>query len=133
MNINPDLQLSSELQELYLENKEWIAQLQFLKDEYRFFIKLFDSEQVAERKHSVEQVLMIGDSLLLLRQKIAALEKLTVTHQQLITSILKDEKQQVGLVLIEQNTAIGKEIKLLLSTSQLIKKDLFGLVEGGNI
>ena len=133
MNINPDLQLSSELQELYLENKEWIAQLQFLKDEYRFFIKLFNSEQIAARKHSVEQVLMIGDSLMLLREKIEELEKLTITHQHLIASILKDEKQHVGLALIEQNTAIGKEIKLLLSNSQLIKKDLFALVEGGNV
>lgn len=133
MNTNPDLQLSSELQELYLENKEWMAQLQFLKDEYRFFIKLFDSEQIAARKHSVEQVLMIGDNLMLLRQKIEALEKLTITHQHLIATILKDEKQQVGLALIEQNTTIGKEIKLLLNTSQLIKKDLFALVEGGNV
>lgn len=132
MNITPDLQLSSELQELYLENKEWISQLQFLKDEYRFFIKLFDTEQNVARKHSVEQVLMIGDSLLLLRQKIAELEKLTSAHQHLIATILKDKQHYIGLELIEQNTVLGKEIKLLLKTSQLIKKDLFTLVEGEN-
>lgn len=133
MNITTDLQLSSELQELYLENKEWISQLQFLKDEYRFFIKLFDTEQTATRKHSVKQILMIGDSLLLLRQKIAELEKLTIAHQHLITTILKDKQHYIGLELIEQNTVIGKEIKLLLKTSQLIKKDLFELVEADKI
>lgn len=133
MNTIPDLQLSAELQELYLENKEWISQLQFLKDEYRFFTKLFDKEQIATKKHNSEQMLMIGDSLIQLHQKIEELEKLTAAHQHLIETILKDQKHYISLELIEQNVSISKEIKLLLSTDKLIKKDLFALVEGEKI
>jgi hypothetical protein len=133
MNTIPDLQLSSELQELYLENKDWISQLQFLKDEYRFFTKLFDEKQIEAKKHSPEQVLMIKDNLAQLQQKINKLEHLTTKHQHLIESILKDKDQLIGLELIEQNVAIGKEIKLLLKTDRLIKDDLFALVEKNKI
>ncbi|MEJ5963209.1 hypothetical protein [Pedobacter immunditicola] len=129
MSTIPDLKLSSELQELYLENKEWISQLQFLKDEFRFFTKLFDEKQMAAKKQSPEQVLMIEDNLTQLHQKIKKLEELTTKHQSLIESILKDQDQSIGLELIEQNVVIRKEIKLLLKTDRLIKDDLFAFVE----
>lgn len=124
-----DLQLSAELQELYLENKEWITQLQFLKDEYRFFIKLFNAEQNEAKKHSLEQALLVKNSLITLKEKIVKLDELTTKHQHLIESILKDQKSPIGYELIEQNTVIGKEIKLLLDSDRQIKKMLFSLVE----
>jgi hypothetical protein len=133
MNTIPDLQLSSELQELYLENKEWISELQFLKDEYRFFTKLFDEKQIAAKIHSPEEILIIEDNLAQLQQKINKLEQLTTKHQHLIESMLKDKDLHIGLELIEQNVAIGKEIKLLLKTDRLIKNNLFALVEKNKI
>ncbi|MFI5451402.1 hypothetical protein ACHMWN_04520 [Pedobacter sp. UC225_61] len=133
MNTIPDLQLSQELQELYLENKEWRSEIDFLKDEHRFFTKLFTAEKLAKIKHGKEQVELIGASLAQLQQKIEDLEKLTSKHQHLLESIFADSEQRIGLELIEQNTAIGKEIKLLLATDRIIKKDLFDLVEGVKI
>ncbi|WP_090993719.1 hypothetical protein [Pedobacter insulae] len=130
MEINPDLQLSSELQELYLENKEWRSQIDFLKDEYRFFTKLFAADKLAAMKHAPEKVEMMGNSLDLLHQKIKDLESLTSEHQHLIESILTEPKQHIGFELIEQNASIGTKIKFLFESDRAIKKDLFELVEG---
>ena len=122
-------QLSAELQELYLENKEWISQLQFLKDEHRFFSKLFEQQLLPGKPYSAAQASTIKNSLTLLYQKMEKLAQLTLAHKMLIEKALKDQEHQIGLELIEQNAAIAKEIKLLLSTDRLIKKDLFALVE----
>jgi hypothetical protein len=130
MNTNPDLQLSAELQELYLENKEWRSEIDFLKDEHRFFTKLLNAEKLASIRHSPEQIELIGTSLALLQQKIEDLENLTSKHQHLLESIFFDSEQHIGLELIEQNVAISKDIKLLLATDRAIKKDLFEVVEG---
>lgn len=132
MNTNPDLQLSSELQELYLENKEWRSEIDFLKDEHRFLTKLLNAEKLAAIKHDKEQIELVDKSLELLQQKIENLEKLTSIHQNLLESILSD-KHPIGLELIEQNAAIGMEIKLLLASDRVIKKELFELVEGVKI
>ena len=49
-----DQQLSSELQELYLQNKQWYSDVLFLEDETAFFQKLFGSvlSTVAKEKLS---------------------------------------------------------------------------------
>jgi hypothetical protein len=133
MNTNPDLQLSSELQELYLENKEWRSEIDFLKDEHRFLTKLLNAEKLTAIKHGSEQIELVGKSLELLQQKIENLEKLTSKHQHLLESILSDNQQHIGLELIEQNAAISKEIKQLLASDRAIKKELFELVEGVKI
>lgn len=133
MNTIQDLQLSQELQELYLENKEWRSEIDFLKDEHRFLTKLLNAEKLAMIRHGQEQIALIGTSLVLLQQKIEDLENLTSKHQHLLESIFSDSNQHIGLELIEQNVAIGKEIKLLLASDKIIKKDLFDLVEGVKI
>ncbi|MFD0940244.1 hypothetical protein [Pedobacter boryungensis] len=133
MNTIPDLQLSQELQELYLENKEWRSEIDFLKDEHRFFTKLLNAEKLATIRHGKEQIEMIGTNLALLQQKIDDLENLTSKHQHLLESILSDNEKHIGLELIEQNAAISKEIKFLLASDRQIKKDLFSLVEGVKI
>lgn len=133
MNTNPDLQLSAELAEMYLENKQWKSDLDFLKDEHRFFAKLLNAEKLATIRHAPEQIALIGTSLALLQQQIEDLENLTCKHQHLIESIFADSEQRIGLELIEQNAAIAKEIKLLLAADRVIKKDLFEVVEGVKI
>lgn len=130
MNTNPDLQLSSELAELYLENKEWRSEIDFLKDEHRFFTKLLAADRLAIKNPPAEQIELIKTSLAVLKQQLDDLESLTSKHQDLIESIFTDSEQRVGLELIEQNAAINKEIKQLLAADRTIKKDLFELVEG---
>ena len=43
MITSSDPQLSSELQELYLQNKQWLSDVLFLEDETRFFQTLFNT------------------------------------------------------------------------------------------
>jgi len=130
MNTNPDLQLSSELAELYLENKEWRSEIDFLKDEHRFFTKLLAADRSAIKNPPAEQIELIKTSLAVLKQQLDDLESLTSKHQDLIESIFTDSEQRVGLELIEQNAVINKEIKQLLAADRTIKKNLFELVEG---
>ncbi len=131
MNTIPDPQLSLEIQELYLENKEWISQLAFLQDEHRFFKKIFDGKILSGR--SSEDVLKVANSLTDLKNSIHLMEKLTLKHQHLLEAVLLDKNQSISLDLIEQNATIARDIQLLLSSERMIKKGLFTFVEGGVI
>lgn len=132
MNNTTDLQLSEELQELYLENKEWVAKIDFLKDELRFFNKLFAAKQLNAGSDQQTEALNIQERLNTLAQQIQHLTELTAKHQKLITTCLTSQQQKIGIALIEQNYAIQKEVTELLAADQLIKKSLFALVESKN-
>jgi hypothetical protein len=109
--ITPDLQLSQELQELYLENKEWLSQLLFLEDEYRFFHQLFENRySTIAIQHSSEELTFVGDSLAELKNQIDQLKALIAKHQHLLETILKDKKQNIGIELIEENSTIAIQI-----------------------
>jgi mannose-1-phosphate guanylyltransferase len=125
-----DLQFSEELQELYLENKEYNAQLKFLQDEYRFFTKLLDAEQFDFKNKTEEQVILVEKSLTQLKEKLKKVEELAGQHKQLIESVLKNPKQPIDLTLIEMNATLGDSLKSLLQADREIKTELFTLVEG---
>ncbi|TKC12387.1 hypothetical protein FA048_01855 [Pedobacter polaris] len=129
MIITPDLQLSQELQELYLENKEYMSQLLFLEDEYRFFLQLFETRYTAiGEKHSEEELMFVGASLDELKSQMGKLKNLISKHQHLLETILKNEKQTIGFELIEENSIIAQTIATLLDSDKNIKKALFELV-----
>jgi hypothetical protein len=125
-----DLQFSEELQELYLENKEYSAQLKFLQDEYRFFTKLFDAKQLNPKNKAEEQVLLVKRSLLSLKKGLAKVEELAKHHKKLIEAVLKNPDQAIDLTLIEVNAALGDALTSLLQMVREIKTELFTLVEG---
>jgi hypothetical protein len=91
---------------------------------------LLNAEKLAAVRQDSEQIELIGTSLALLQQKIEDLENLTSKHQHLLESIFSNTEQDIGLELIEQNAAIGKEIKFLLDSDRKIKTDLFKFAEG---
>ncbi len=125
-----DSQLSSELQELYLQNKEWLSDIHFLEDETRFFQKLFDkvlSSSIDEDKF--EEVKFIDSSLSELQNRRAKLKTLINSQLQLLQSLIKDQTQKMDLQFIEANTKASNEIKALFSSDKLIKKELYTLVE----
>ncbi|RZL50700.1 MAG: hypothetical protein EOP00_02955 [Pedobacter sp.] len=122
--------LSAELQELYLQNKEWMSQVLFLEDESRFFQKLFGQKLfLIGKNHTTKQINLICGNLEALHQRTSKLKALVNAHQHLLESILKDAELHVNLNLIEEHASITSEIKQLLYTDRLLKSELFLMVE----
>ena len=123
-------QLSAELQELYLQNKEWMSQLLFLEDESRFFQKLFvDRLFFIGQHHSPKQVNLISESLLALEKRTVSLKNLVIEHQQLLSHILKDPAHFIDIQTIETHAAITQKIQQLLYLDRMLKTELFAMVE----
>ncbi|MES2828027.1 MAG: hypothetical protein V4687_07730 [Bacteroidota bacterium] len=122
--------ISEELQELYLQNKEWMSQVLFLEDEGRFFQKLFSQRlfKIA-RECSAETVDLIRDSLESLERRTMALKSLVLQHQCLLENILSGG-QVIGVGLIEEHATITMKIQELFYAERLLKSGLFELVEG---
>lgn len=131
MDVLSESRLSTELQELYLQNKEWMSHVFFLEDENRFFQKLFGQKLfVIGKSHTTKQINLISESLANLSKKTVSLKSLVTKHQHLLESILKDTEQTIGIDLIEEHAAITKEVQELLLADRLMKSKLFMMVEG---
>ena len=125
-----EAQLSSELQELYLENKETLSDILFLEDESRFFQKLFDKVLLSPiKEEKFQQIEFVNSSLLELQNRRDKLKTLLTNQQLSIESMLKNADMKIGLSLIDHNTIISAEIKALLHSDKLVKKELYSLVE----
>ena len=130
MNNQTEQQLSSELQELYLENKQWLSDLLFLEDEAAFFQKLFESVlSSAVKENLVTEILFINASLKQLEERREEQKELILKHQHLLENLIKDQSKKIGLNLIIDNGKIIEEIKSLFISEKLLKKELYILVE----
>ena len=131
MDVLSESILSTELQELYLQNKEWMSQVLFLEDESRFFQKLFGQKLFfVGKNHTPKQIDLIIKSLSSLQERTIKLKLLVFKHQQLLESILKDPEQSVGIGLIEEHAIITAEVQQILYSDRLLKSELFAMVEG---
>lgn len=123
--------LSTELQELYLQNKDWMSQVLFLEDESRFFQKLFVKRLFfIGKNHSVKQVDLISESLLSLEKRTISLKNLVVQHQHLLETIIKDPAHGIAMTTIEEHVTIAQKIQELLYLDRVLKSELFSMVEG---
>ena len=130
MNNQTEQQLSSELQELYLENKQWLSDVLFLEDEAAFFQKLFESVlSSAVKANLVTEILFINASLRQLEERRKEQKDLILKHQYLLENLIKDQSKKISLDLIIDNEKIIEEIKSLFISEKLLKKELYILVE----
>jgi hypothetical protein len=129
-----ELQLSIELQELYLQNKEWMSHALFLSDENRFFQKLFSQNLfLIGKNHPSSQVDLVGAALEKQGDNIIKLKDLILKHQHVLERVLKDPEQKVSILLIEEHGAITAQVQELLQSDRIIKSELFILVEEGKV
>lgn len=125
-----NIQLSDELQELYLENKQWLSDVLFLQDEARFLKKTIGQFFLAAlQKDHLQQVQKINASISKIEDRRTMLKKLIVQHQELLESLLKDPGKTIHLQLIEENSKIINEIKALFLSDSSVKKELYILIE----
>ena len=130
METKIETQLSSELQEMYLENKEWLSDILFLEDEMRFFQQIFKQVIASPmQQNNLEEVEFMKLSLVDLQERRNQLNGIVNTRQGVLEAMLKNESKTINLAFIEEDTAIVKEIKTLLATDKEVKGKLFALVE----
>ena len=130
MNNQTEQQLSSELQELYLENKQWLSDVLFLEDEAAFFQKLFESVlSSAVKENLLTEILFINASLRQLEERRKEQKDLILKHQHLLENLIKDQSKKISFDLIIDNEKIIEEIKSLFISEKLLKKELYILVE----
>ena len=122
--------LSAELQELYLQNKQWFSDVLFLEDETRFFNKIFDRIlPTVIIKDRFMEVQYISASLGQLEARTKTLKELLIRQLHLLESMLKNLNKSIGLSLVNENMDIVEEIKTLFISDKLIKNELFAMVE----
>ena len=123
-------QLASELQELYLENKEWLSDVLFIEDEIRFFQKLFDKViSLAIQEDRVPELHPVNKSLAELMETGRVIEEQIHKNQHLLESLIKDSEKRIGMNLIEENVQIVKDVKMLFTKEKMVKKALYVLAE----
>lgn len=125
-----DSQLSAELQELYLENKEWLSDIIFLEDEMRFFQNLFENGLSAKVKiDQQQQVEVVRASLnqIMIRRKY--LKAVLNTRKEQLEQLLAGKMKHIGIEFIEEDTAIVREVHSLMATDKCVKAELFALIE----
>ncbi|MEJ5995064.1 hypothetical protein WG904_11605 [Pedobacter sp. Du54] len=125
-----ETQLSYELQEMYLENKEWSSDILFLEDEMRFFQQLFQKYlESPVKQDNAEQVAFINASLNSLQERRNHLKSILDKRKHVLEAMLRDEMRTITLTFIEEDTAIVNEIKALLAADKEVKQELFALIE----
>ena len=130
METKLETQLSFELQEMYLENKEWLSNILFLEDEMRFFQQIFQKLlNSPEKQNNIEQIEFINSRLDLLQNRRNHLKKIVNNRHEVLESMFIHPPETITIAFIEEDTAIVKEIKELLTTDKEVKKELFALIE----
>ena len=81
------------------------------------------------KEEKFQRIEFVNSSLLELQNRRDKLKTLLTNQQLSIESMLKNADMKIGLSLIDQNTIISTEIKALLNSDKLVKKELYALVE----
>jgi hypothetical protein len=122
--------LNTELQELYLVNKQWLQDLEFLDTELRFlenrfaesFAPLMSKNNVATMKELLMAATSIDKVNLLLKKEIYSFLK------QIEGQLLKQEAD-FGLELLERHAQLMNEITEIMQAYHLIKSKVFKLAQ----
>lgn len=131
MDLISESTLSEELQELYLQNKEWMSQVRFLEEESRFYQKLFGERLFyIGRKHTAREIDAITENLFILSERTIAVKQLVIQHQHMLEGMLRTEDLNIDVELIEGHSRLGVAINDQLAANRRVKSDLFRMVEG---
>jgi chaperonin cofactor prefoldin len=125
-----DSTLSAELQELYLENKEWLSNILFLEDEMQFLNRLF--KRILEGKIQRECLPQIEKNTAVLNiilQRRKQLKIVLMKRKRHIEKLLDGTTVTISLSLIDEDAEIIREIKSLMLAEKILRDELFALVQ----
>jgi hypothetical protein len=118
-----DSQLDAELQELYLINKQWLSDLEFLDTEFEFLRKLAATASVAViRNEELNSLFMIKNSYSFLKPDLLA-----YLHK--LEPLIKAESKQLDLTLIESYTQLKTRLADMFDQCRKLKKEIFDVTK----
>jgi hypothetical protein len=133
MDTRLDLALSAELQELYLENKEWLSRVLFLEDEMRFFKRLYNKVLSGDyKRENLQQIRMVSSKLNQILERRKLLKNVLCLRRHQLEQLLVGNTLSIGIEFIEADTAIKVEIESIMTGENMLKCELFTLIERQN-
>jgi hypothetical protein len=125
-----DPALSAELQELYLENKEWSSNICFLEEDMHFIQNLFNKVISEKAKNgSLQKVSTVITNVNLLINRRKQLKLVLTKRTFKLEQLLEGNTGTIELQFIEEDSAIIKEIKSLLVAQRLLKEEFLALLK----
>src|SRR3569833_4218681 len=122
-----DSQLEAELQELYLVNKQWLSDLEFLDTEFEFLRKLAATASVAViRNEELNSLVVIEQSYSFLKSDLKA-----YLHK--LEPLIKAESKQLDLNLIEVYTQLKTRLSDMFEQCRKLKKEIFDVTKADMI
>jgi|SRR6185503_7232834 len=112
-------ELDTELQELYLVSKQWIADLDFLDSELDFLIKLTGQQQSDTIR--IEEFASIGD----VAQTYGALKTDITDYLHRLQPLITHASEDFGLDLVEEYSQLQRRLKDVLRACQHIRTTVF--------
>ncbi|MDB5145489.1 MAG: hypothetical protein JWQ66_4202 [Mucilaginibacter sp.] len=128
--ITKNLQLEDELQELYLESKHWLTDVEFLEDEIRFLKKIINSYLIPDIKNG--QLIEINDFKKELAQQdtnIPHLKSEITALLKFIGAIINETNRKISIDLIEQIAILETKMKTTFEAVKQVKKSLFRFID----
>ena len=116
---NEESELDTELQELYLVSKQWIADLEFLDSELDFLKKLTEHQQPDAVR--AEEFAQIGG----LAETYAALKSNITDYLHKLEPLITHASGNFGLELVEEYSQLQRRLKAVLHTCQEIRSTVF--------
>jgi len=122
-----DSQLEAELQELYLVNKQWLSDLEFLDTELEFLRKLAATASVAVvRNEELNSLYIIEDSY-------AFLKKDLTVYLHKLEPLIKGKSKQPDLKLIEGYAQLKTRFAEMFEQCGKLKKEIFEVTKADMI
>jgi len=117
---NEESELDTELQELYLVSKQWIADLEFLDSELDFLKKLTGHQRPdAVRVEEFDQIAGLAKSYAALKTDIN-----DYLHQ--LEPLIMHAADDFGLGLVEEYSQLERRLKGLLRACHDVRRTVFG-------
>ncbi len=118
-----DNELNAELQELYLVNKQWLSDLEFLDTELEFLTKLAASNPVAVvRTEELNNLLDIKNSYRGLKKDI-----LSYLHE--LEPLIVEKHKDFNLLLIEKHAQLKDRLAEIFKSCVSAKRRIFECIQ----
>ena len=122
-------ELDTELQELYLVNKQWLSDLEFLDTEFEFLGKLAATAAVAVVRN--EEL----NSLNIIENSYAFLKKDVLAYLHRLEPLIVAESKKLDLNFLEDFIQLKTRLADMFAQCSKLKKEIFdtskaGLIEG---
>lgn len=114
-----DNELNAELQELYLVNKQWLSDLEFLDTELEFLTKLAANNAIAiVRTEELNSLQDIGNTYVVLKRDI-----LNYLHQ--LEPLIVAKTKDLDITLIENYTQLKNRLSDIFEICRATRKEVF--------